>query len=380
MTGTNITDAITDAMSEDMSEDMMEDAVWGDLIAIRVLLPSGPSIDPWSLADGTGRLIAAPERVVVGIGTAHLFDLPNGLTDVGGLDALVDKLATLPCSDHLRPDAGCGHPVIAFGALPFNRTAPSALAVCSQTYGREADGTEWVTVVGGRDEATTATSDPDRLRATLASHAATRRPPSVFADASGSPEGTRALSDDDFRSAVAMAVDAIEDGSITKVVVARHVDVFPSAPLDEAALLTRWRDMEPGCTLVALPTPEGRFLGASPELLVSRQGLDVASTPLAGTTDRHHDASSVLPSTLLGSAPAAPAPATKARSRWNMNSARKGVKGAMTRASVSSTPCSAESAARASASPSPPLRRRRLSRTYQFVRSLMNCTSRGTTV
>ncbi len=309
MTGTNITDAITDAMSEDMtedmsedmSEDMMEDAVWGDLIAIRVLLPSGPSIDPWSLADGTGRLIAAPERVVVGIGTAHLFDLPNGLTDVGGLDALVDKLATLPCSDHLRPDAGCGHPVIAFGALPFNRTAPSALAVCSQTYGREADGTEWVTVVGGRDEATTATSDPDRLRATLASRAATRRPPSVFADASGSPEGARALSDDDFRSAVAMAVDAIEDGSITKVVVARHVDVFPSAPLDEAALLTRWRDMEPGCTLVALPTPEGRFLGASPELLVSRQGLDVASTPLAGTTDRHHDASSVLPSTLLGS-------------------------------------------------------------------------------
>ena len=278
-----------------------DDVMWGDLIAIRVSLPSGPSIDPWSLAGGTGRLIAAPERIVVGIGTARQIDLPGGLADVGGLDALVDMIATLPCNDHLGPDAGCGHPVIAFGALPFDRTAPSALAVCSHTYGREADGTEWVTVVASPDEAATATSDPDRLRAALASRAAKHLPPSVFADDAGAPRAARAMSDDDFRSAVSTAVDVIDGGSITKVVVARHVDVFPVAPLDEAALLTRWRDMEPGCTLVALDTPEGRFLGASPELLVSRQGLHVASTPLAGTTDRHHDACSVLPSTLLES-------------------------------------------------------------------------------
>ena len=50
------------------------------------------------------------------------------------------------------------------------------------------------------------------------------------------------------------------------------------------------------------PTPDGRFVGASPELLVERTGPTVRSRPLAGTTDRVHAADSALPAALLDSA------------------------------------------------------------------------------
>jgi menaquinone-specific isochorismate synthase len=49
-----------------------------------------------------------------------------------------------------------------------------------------------------------------------------------------------------------------------------------------------------------MPTPTGQLVGASPELLVEREGRRVRSRPLAGTTDR--ESSGVLPRELLASA------------------------------------------------------------------------------
>ena len=50
-----------------------------------------------------------------------------------------------------------------------------------------------------------------------------------------------------------------------------------------------------------MPTPRGQLVGASPELLVERTGTQVRSRPLAGTTDRTHGSTSVLPRELLAS-------------------------------------------------------------------------------
>ncbi len=47
--------------------------------------------------------------------------------------------------------------------------------------------------------------------------------------------------------------------------------------------------MEPNCTVFSMPTPEGQFVGASPELLVERHGDQVHSRPLAGTTGKLSD-------------------------------------------------------------------------------------------
>ena len=276
-----------------------------DCCAARLVLPAGGPIDPWTLAGDDGLVVASPERVLVGIGTAALLPLPDGLADPGGLSAVGSALAAVPRTDALA-GAGCGDPVIAFGALPFERTTATHLTVCTLTYGRESDGTEWAAVVGPRRMVAAMTADPAALRADLAAGgpAVHGRAPSheVPAALDGGPrDGIPGLDDEAFRRAVRAVLAQIGEGRLTKAVVARHVDIDLADPVDAPGLLGRWRELEPTCTLLAMPTPQGRLLAASPELLVARTGDRVESTPLAGTTDRHHDPASSLPVELWSS-------------------------------------------------------------------------------
>jgi isochorismate synthase len=105
-----------------------------------------------------------------------------------------------------------------------------------------------------------------------------------------------------FEDRVSEAVAAIERGEVDKVVLSRRVEVTADRVPDVTDLLRRWAALEPSCTLFSVPTPGGRFVGASPELLVERRGATVSSRPLAGTTDRDHQAGSSLPPALLESA------------------------------------------------------------------------------
>jgi len=71
--------------------------------------------------------------------------------------------------------------------------------------------------------------------------------------------------------------------------------------VDVVALLRRWHRLEPACSVFSMPTPTGRLVGASPELLVEREGRRVRSRPLAGTTDRAGESNGILPRELLAS-------------------------------------------------------------------------------
>jgi isochorismate synthase len=138
----------------------------------------------------------------------------------------------------------------------------------------------------------------DRLRRRMAS-----RPPHVAE--SGGAVGVSISprsSDDAFEAMVAESVGAIASGEVTKVVVARQVDVQMGRSIDIGSLLRGWHHLEPNCAVFSLPTPEGQFVGASPELLVDRTGHRVLSRPLAGTTDRAHAVAGLLPRELLASA------------------------------------------------------------------------------
>src|SRR3546814_18177773 len=64
--------------------------------------------------------------------------------------------------------------------------------------------------------------------------------------------------------------------------------VEADAPFDRAAILARRRATFPGCFLYLV---DG-FLGASPELLVSRSGDVVRAQPMAGTAPRGGDPTS----------------------------------------------------------------------------------------
>jgi salicylate biosynthesis isochorismate synthase/menaquinone-specific isochorismate synthase len=92
-----------------------------------------------------------------------------------------------------------------------------------------------------------------------------------------------------YESAVTRAVARIRAGEIEKVVLAREVTVEAPAAHNSAALFGALRDLFPSCFCFCVGTPEGAFLGASPELLVRREGATMATVALAGSTRRSAD-------------------------------------------------------------------------------------------
>jgi len=75
----------------------------------------------------------------------------------------------------------------------------------------------------------------------------------------------------------------MENGEVSKVVLGRRLTVQLDRPLPLVPALARLAAREPLCTIYAVPTAAGRFFGASPELIVDKQGSAVRSHPLAGS-------------------------------------------------------------------------------------------------
>jgi len=266
----------------------------GSQVAVRVPLDPGEPVDPFTLAGEHGVIFHSGAHVRVGLGRSRTLALPRGLDGIDDLAAATGAVVTIPCDDRHGSRTG---PVVAFGALPFDRPAAAHLVIPEIIYGRDGDD-EWVTVV---------TSSPTRspglppggARRWLQQRAA------AVPRSGGGGGGARVVSrssDASFRDMVVAALDAIGRGELAKVVVARHMDVHLGRPVDRPRLLRRWHDLEPNATVFSVPTGRGHFLGASPELLVERCGSTVRSRPLAGTAERRGGAGpGLLPEALLDS-------------------------------------------------------------------------------
>lgn len=164
---------------------------------------------------------------------------------------------------------GCGP--VGFAALPFLPSAwgKATVVVPRVVWGRAEDGTRWVTTIGaGPVEVPEPVAVP-RVAAPGGIRVAPTRPAAWW------------------RDLVARATEAIRTsgGALDKVVLAREVLVEADEPFDRAVVLARLRTAFPGCFL----THVDRFLGASPELLVSRIGDVVRAQPMAGTAPRGGD-------------------------------------------------------------------------------------------
>ena len=96
---------------------------------------------------------------------------------------------------------------------------------------------------------------------------------------------------DIFTQMVADAVAATQRGDLDKVVLSRLMDIVTEQPVDTAALMQRVIAQNPNSYHFHLPLPQGGALvGASPELMLRKQGRDFSSCPLAGSARRdHHD-------------------------------------------------------------------------------------------
>jgi menaquinone-specific isochorismate synthase len=86
----------------------------------------------------------------------------------------------------------------------------------------------------------------------------------------------------EWEQVVAAAVARIKAGELRKVVLARDLQAYASADIDIRVLLTRLGSRLPGCYTFAC----AGLVGATPELLIQREGRDVRSLVLAGTMAR----------------------------------------------------------------------------------------------
>lgn len=158
--------------------------------------------------------------------------------------------------------AGAG--IMLAGALPFDREAASHLLLCERTERHH-----------GMSAA--------RLPAGRHGWQITERP---------TRDGYAAAVS---RALESMAASAIDGPVVSKVVLARMLELEATSDIDPLEVFARLAT-DPNVTRFCVPLPAGpggqarTLVGASPELLVDRHGRQVRSLPLAGSTPRRADA------------------------------------------------------------------------------------------
>jgi menaquinone-specific isochorismate synthase len=171
-------------------------------------------------------------------------------------------------------EADGAHPPVAVGALPFLGSIEGQLIVPELLVRREHDGATSLTITG---------SDPDFESAVGAARWEDERS-RVSESVRPTDYVVRSVTDvRRWTEQVGDAARAVAAGHLGKVVLARVVAVTANGTIPVAEVVRRLGAAYPSCMVFAA---DG-FVGASPELLVAREGQRVWSQPLAGTAPRH---------------------------------------------------------------------------------------------
>ncbi|MFH9424879.1 isochorismate synthase DhbC [Streptomyces sp. NPDC017529] len=194
------------------------------------------------------RFLGTPTRTILAQGTHS--EVPHDERPLP--QRVAETLGAARAAGHSAP--------LVVGAVPFDQTAPAALAVPA---------TARTAPPLTADPLIALPADPP-----AAAHWDIRPVPAPEAYGAG----------------VAAAVERMWRGEFSKVVLARTLELSTPGVLDIPAMLQRLARRDPSGYTFALPTAPGRtLLGASPELLVSRRGHRVVANPLAGSTPRSAD-------------------------------------------------------------------------------------------
>lgn len=225
-------------------------------------------IDVAALGARTGLLWKNHDMTLAGIGEFER--IPVTIPD--GVAAATSRLAELGEAATFEGYEGPGSGVVAFGALPFTFGAPSHLIVPNLIVGADAFGRQWVTATSNRSRA----SADVVIEKALAYPVPYGEQPTTFDLQSViAPEVWR-------DEIVAKARDRIKSGELNKAVLARELILRTDQPINTPLVLERLLHRFPTAIVFAV---EG-FIGASPELLVSRLDNVVRAHPLAGTAPR----------------------------------------------------------------------------------------------
>jgi len=164
--------------------------------------------------------------------------------------------------------AGSG--LIGVGSFTFDADADGSVLVVPRLVIGRRHGTTWrtdITPVGAEPVAEPAGGPPRPRRQDRPRYAGSSLPDLHWLDA------------------VASAIERIHDGTLDKVVLARDHALWSREPFDALDLARRLTARFPRCHTFVV---EG-LVGATPELLLAREGRTVRSRVLAGTTGRSDD-------------------------------------------------------------------------------------------
>jgi isochorismate synthase len=239
-----------------------------------------------------------PDRdgfALVGLGQAAVLEAA-GPQRFGEVAAAARELGRGAITDGLDGAPSASGPVFvggfAFadhgGATPeWSSLAPSTLVLPEVSFARHrGEGRMTVSVVVDGDEAQEAVLE--RVSGRLEG----LRPasmPLLDPDPVNRAKVVSAAPPSHYEHAVERAVERIRAGALEKVVLAREVRVHAARDHDPGAVLGALREVFPACFCWCVGTPELAFVGASPELLVRRDGARAQSVALAGTTRRSAD-------------------------------------------------------------------------------------------
>ncbi len=232
----------------------------------------------------SGLLWSRDGLVLAGLGRATELELSRP----GGFAAASAQLAALEVGSASTSPGPAVSGAVAFAALPFDPDEPGCLIVPEVTVGVDRSGHRWATLVGpdpgpGPDrELSEVLAQIDGLIGDLPDADArdqTEPEPSAYRlDSVLAAEWWR-------DEIVARARDRILAGELDKAVLARELVLATDAPIRPEVVIERLHAVFPQAMLFLV---DG-FVGASPELLVSRRDDVVRAHPLAGTAARASD-------------------------------------------------------------------------------------------
>jgi isochorismate synthase len=251
------------------------------LVAITRQLDFEP--DLVAAAGDSGLLFVHESIGIAGVDVAGKIRLPR----TGGADDAQTVRVALESIECKGAPALAGVGVVALGALPFDPESSGELTIPAITIARCADGTNWLTTIGPAEDL----PRDRRIESVLARATSVQRGFSGDAAAATvalAPSRFEVRPErpaDEWCDAVAMVTERIAAGQARKVVLARAIEIIADQPFRAGAVLALLRRSFPASYLFSI---DG-FVGATPELLVTRDGDSVRSHPMAGTAPRSGD-------------------------------------------------------------------------------------------
>ncbi len=237
---------------------------------------SGTGDDPLGHLGEDPLAFRSPNRTLVAQGTAARIELGERS---GWADDVASVSQALAAIERRGPDRDPASGPVAFCAFPFDRRRPATALIPRVLRGRDAARSSWMTTI-----------DADRSQAApspLASEPG-ETVPSSGATGGDEPVELRlqaTTSDADWMAKVVEMTTRMAEGHLEKAVLFRELALSSTATLDPGALYRRLLPTAPAGYVFCI---DG-FVGASPELLVSRIDDTVRAQPMAGTLPRSGD-------------------------------------------------------------------------------------------